>query len=232
MRPFRQIPKAMFGRIGEMVAAHAFRCDGFGVICSFKISSESDDEAPTIELENRREILPDLDISKRGERAWVEVKTFKSAAWNRTMKCHVHGVARRLFDNYVAVEDQTGSDVYLAVNELDAGMLIMSNRPLSAMQKYSCLCGCGGDVTKHRESGHGVRGPQWYFDRDTFTARYRFSDSTLEFLRSEHDRLIRPSFYKQVVVQLPQQLSMFDDIPFANGSIHGRTRVVTGRGEP
>ena len=120
------------GRLGEIVASREFKRDGFGVIASFKFSGESDDEAPAIDIEDRREIVPDLDLCKQGQRFWVEVKTYAEPAWNRRYGCRVHGILVRHFDNYVAVEERTGSSVFLAINELDSGLLIMSSKPRSA----------------------------------------------------------------------------------------------------
>lgn len=189
---FRELPTAVFGRLGEIVAAREFRRDGHGVIASFQYSGAADDRAPVLELEDRREILPDLDTCKRGSRCWIEVKTYAHAEYNRTYRCSVHGIAVRHFENYVAVEQRTGSAVYLAINELDSGLLIVSNRPLSQMQKYPCLCGCksAGDCRIRRSKG--AQYPQWYFDRDTFTSRYRFDDRTITQLRTEHERLVVP----------------------------------------
>lgn len=188
---FRELPQAMFGRLGEICAAREFRRDGFGVIASFKYSGADDNEAPAIEVENRREIVPDLDICARGERFWVEVKTYKEAAWNRRYRCWTHGISVRHFDNYLAVEQRTGSAVFLAINELGSGSLLMSARPISEMQKYPCLCGCESAPARCRLRDR--RGyPEWYFDRDTFRTRYTYSSKTIQELRAAHAELIAP----------------------------------------
>jgi hypothetical protein len=195
---FRELPTAIIGRLGELAAAREFRRDGAGVIASFKYSGENDNEAPALELEDCREILPDLDVCKRGQRCWIEIKTYSHAEYNRTYRCTVHGISTRHYDNYVAVEERTGSAVYLAINELDTGLLIVTNRPLSQMQKYPCLCGCKSQPALCRvRRSKGNNYPQWYFDRDTFTARYRFDDKTIQHLRGERDRLLKPSHVLQ-----------------------------------
>lgn len=190
MRRFRELPSAIIGRLGEIAAAREFRRDGHGVLASYMFSGTGDDEAPALETEDQRVIVPDLDISKLGRRCWIEIKTYARAAWNRRNRCLVHGIAVRSFNHYVACEMRTGSDVFLAVNELDTGLLVVSNRTISAMQKIACLCGCESNPARHHRSSENPHS-QWYFDRDTFTARYRFDTKTIEHLRAEHARLIK-----------------------------------------
>lgn len=185
---FSELPTTVIGRLGEVAAANEFRSDGYGVIASYKYNGK-DTEAPALELSDRREILPDLDTCKAGRRRWIEIKTYAQAIWNRTLGIHVHGITCRHFENYVAVELETGSEVWLAINELDSGLLVISSKPISAMRRYGCLCGCGSDPNiRHRVTQRNPV-PEWYFDRADFWSRYRFKDKTIERLRSEHDRL-------------------------------------------
>jgi hypothetical protein len=200
---FRDLPTAILGRIGEEVAARELRRDGFGVIASFKFSG-NDSEAPAIEFDACREIVPDLDVCQRGDRFWIEVKTYKTWWPNHVHRIDVHGVLVRHYDNYVAVERRTGSKVFLAINELRSGYLIVSDVPLSQMERYACLCGCKSNPSLHRPS---IRNPraQWYFNRADFTSRYRFDTKTIDLLRSEHKRLIPAPTSKR---NLPPQLRL------------------------
>src|SRR5690606_29266043 len=100
------------------------------------------------------------------------------------LRAKVHGIPVRSFDNYCAIEKRTGSAVFLAVNELSSGQLLMTARPLSQMQQYACGCGCEQNPDRCRaRAGQPVSRrrmyPQWYFDRDTFTARFRFDTRTV-----------------------------------------------------
>lgn len=219
---FRDLPAATLGRLGEICAAREFKRDQFRVIASYKFSGANDNEAPALEAEGIREITPDLDVCKEGNRVWIEVKTYARPFPNHTHKCDVHGILVRHFDNYVSVERSTGSNVFLAINELSSGWLIVSDRPLSQMPKIACLCGCKSDPRRHR-STPGNPHAQWYFDRADFTSRYRFDDKTIEHLRSEHARLIAPRTPTPHHRPDPAQQSLFTDLGTTkrSGGLHG-----------
>lgn len=226
---FRNLPAAQFGRLGEIVAARQFRRADHGLIATYKYSGETDDEAPAIEVvDGLKEIVPDFDLCKEGDRIWVEVKTYGTSPINRMLGCRTHGISVRLYDNYLAVEARSGSPVYLAVLEIDSGLLLLSAMPISEMRKHECQCGCHGLASRHTDTG-GVRGPQWYFERDHFLVQAQIEEREAEWLRHEHARLIAPSHAIQrhgpATVE-PAQLSMFsfDAINAVRDPLRGGSR--------
>lgn len=199
---FRDLPAAKFGRFGEQLAASMLRRVGAGVVASFKFSGENDNQAPAIELHEKRITLPDTDVSMRESarrsigvdvpnRFWLEIKTYKEPQFNRAHRTRVHGVPMRLFDEYCESETQTGTPVYLGILEVDSGSLIVSNVPLSQVApRYSCLCGCDNDATKcEYRSKWGASYPQWYFRRDSFTEWYQLKGVELARLQAEHSKV-------------------------------------------
>jgi hypothetical protein len=191
---FREMPAAIVGQLGEKAASAELRRHGASVIASYQFSGRDDDHAPVLEFERAGVVLPDLDVSQRGRRRWIEVKTYERAAWNTTAGCYVHGIPVRLFDAYAKVEQETGSEVYLAIVEITSGEMIIGDRPLSQMKRYPCLC--EGRCRSIRADRHipptsGIAEMQWYFDRDEFTIRYRLADKAITSIRSAHGDLIR-----------------------------------------
>lgn len=183
------------GQLGEKAAAREFKRDRMSVIASCEFSGKNDNHAPVLEFERHNLTLPDLDVSGRGKRCWFEVKTYDAPQLFRVHGCYVHGIPVRLFDHYVNVERETGSEVYLAIVEVATSEMLVGSVPLSQMSKYPCLCrgGCRSvDRDKHTASNdNGIREPQWYFDRDDFETRYQIDKRTIEQIRSKRGHALR-----------------------------------------
>ena len=190
---FRDLPAAQIGRLGEQCVERMLRDLGAGVVASFRFSGENDDKAPAIEFHDRRVVIPDFDVSMRGRRFSVELKTYKEPQWNRTHRCQVHGVPMRLFDEYCENEKANGTPVLLGVLEVSSGSLLVSNQPISLISpRYACLCGCGceNDPAKcEYRAKWGSGYPQWYFRRDTFTEWHKLEGASLKKLQAEHERV-------------------------------------------
>lgn len=188
---FRDLPSAQFGRYGETIAARLLRNLGAGVIATFKFSGENDNEAPAIELSNKRIVLADLDVSMRGRTLSIEIKTYKEPQWNRAHRCLVHGIPLRLVDEYINAERERGIPIHIGVLEVDSGSLLVSDDPISKIApKYACLCGCDNDVAKcdyRRKWGNSH--PQWYLRRDTFREWHKLVGDDLKKLQAEHERV-------------------------------------------
>lgn len=191
---FRDLPAAQFGRYGETIAARLLRNLGAGVIATFKFSGENDNEAPAIELSEKRIVLPDLDVSMRGRTLSVEIKTYAAPQRNRTHFCLVHGISTRLFDEYVASEAERGIPVHLGVLEVDSGSLLVSEEPISKITpRYSCQCdgNCESarlaDCSFRKRWGNSY--PQWYFRRDTLREWHRLEGQELKKLQAEHSKV-------------------------------------------
>lgn len=191
MTAFRDLPAATIGRLGEQLVQRLLRSLGAGVIASFKFSGENDNEAPAIEFHDRRVVLPDFDVSMRGRRFWLELKTYKEPQYNRAHRCMVHGVPTRLVTQYEADEKETGTPVYLGVLEVDSGSLLVSDAPISQVQpRYTCLCGCENaeEECDYRRKW-GTSYPQWYFRRDSLREWSRLEGEALIRLQREHGRV-------------------------------------------
>lgn len=189
---FRGLPSAIIGRLGEMAASAEFKKRGASVIASYQFSGSDDNHAPALEYEQQNTALPDLDVSHRGRRRWIEIKTYERAPWNEKHGCFVHGIPVRAFDNYVSVERETGSEVYLAIVELGSGLMIVSGAPLSQLPKFPCQCS-GNCRSRYREKhvandNFGIREMQWYFDREHFVTRWDLNRKALAEIRTEHER--------------------------------------------
>lgn len=180
------------GQLGEKAAAAQFKREGRSVIASCEFSGANDNHAPVLEFERHNLTLPDLDVSGRGRRCWFEVKTYDSARENRSHGIFVHGIPVRLYDHYVNVERETGSEVYLVIVEVLTGEMLVSDRPLSRLTKYECQCrgGCRSvDLARHAPPSSGIRDAQWYFNRDDFEIRCKLDDKTIVGLRETRAQL-------------------------------------------
>jgi hypothetical protein len=211
MRRFEDLPAAIIGRLGEDLASFGLRKQGAGVIASFKFTGEG--EAPAIEYFDKRTVIPDLDVAKDGSRFWLEVKTYKEPVTNRRFKCDVHGIPVTKFDEYVRVERQHGTPVYLGILQLCDGLFIVSERPLSRMPKLPCLCGCDGDVFSCKERlKRGSMYPEWYFRRDQFDAWFRLDGDGFKQLQAAHEKVahILRRHSGALRFKAPTQQSIFD----------------------
>lgn len=191
---FRELPAAQFGRYGETIAARMLRNLGAGVIATFKFSGENDNEAPAIELSEKRIVLADLDVSLRGRTISVEIKTYAEPQFNRSHHCLVHGIPTRLFDEYCASERERGIPVHLGVLEVSSGSLIVSDEPISKMSpRYACQCENQCESVRPGECAFrakwGSSYPQWYFRRDSFREWHRLEGDALKALQAEHARI-------------------------------------------
>lgn len=191
---FKDLPAAQFGRYGEKIFARMLRNLGAGVIATFKFSGENDNEAPAIELHDKRITLADLDVSMRGRTFSVEVKTYKEPQTNRHHRCLVHGVPVRLFDEYVASEAERGIPVHLGILEVSSGALLVSEESISKIgPRYACDChnGCEsvrpGECEFRKKWGNSY--PQWYFRRDSFCEWARLEGEDLKKLQDAHERV-------------------------------------------
>ena len=94
-------PEFLRGRNGEQLVAELVMRRGGFVIPSYDYSG-SDNKAPRMQGLRDSHILPDLDVSKRGTRVWIEVKTKAAASYTRITKRLEHGIHRRHWDESVS----------------------------------------------------------------------------------------------------------------------------------
>lgn len=166
------------GRMGERLVSTWIQSKGYGVIPSYDYTGKENNKAPKLMFAESGFVVPDLDIAFRGRRFWVEVKTYYHAPLNRKHGINVHGIPRRLYEDYLQVERSTGCLVYLAVLEISTGYLLRLE--LADAKTYPCQCKscttntgtCSADVKRG-----------YYFNRDDFKHVNTFSDPEMEELR-------------------------------------------------
>jgi hypothetical protein len=192
VRRFKDLPAAQIGLLGEKFVGRLLRSKpGVGVIATLKFTGENDNEAPSLEFDDKKITLADYDVSMRGRTFSVEAKTYGAPAPNREHGCDVHGVPVRKFDQYCAQEIERGIPVYLGVLEVDSGVFLISDEPISKIApRYACGCrGCKGGQTCDLKLRWGNDYPQWYFRRDSFHEWARLEGEDLTRLQREHGRV-------------------------------------------
>jgi hypothetical protein len=127
MRDLRDSAEFQRGRAGEMSAVALLQEYGCYVVPMYDFAGEDGDKAPRMAGLSRWYVLPDLDASKGGRRAWVEVKRKGRASWTRTQRRYEHGISQRLYRQYLEVEEISGTDVWLMVMEDDTGEVLMQS---------------------------------------------------------------------------------------------------------
>lgn len=120
-RSLRDTAEFQVGRRGERIVAAMFQRAGFWIIPSYDYAGEDGDTPPRLQGEHGHLIIPDFDAAIGGERRWIEVKTKKGATVHHVSGRNEHGFALRLFEQYVEVQEITGTEVWVAVYEIDTG---------------------------------------------------------------------------------------------------------------
>jgi hypothetical protein len=182
------------GNMGERLVVALLQSRGCGVIPSYDFSGKHGEKAPRLTFKGFGLVIPDLDVCKTGTRKWLEVKTYRGPADNRRYKTKVHGIPKRLADDYAAVEAQTATPIYIAVLELDSGELLVARQ--SILTIWPCQCrGCAGAAGW---CGAPIkRGVYWPRDNDPsadpprrgMSLLHRFSDDELRPIRDRWPRL-------------------------------------------
>jgi len=139
-----------------------------------------DDKAPRMRCMGDGLVIPDLDCARAGTRRWVEVKTYDHAAFNRAMKCLVHGIKRRLYYDYVQVEINSGAPVFLCVLEVSTGDLLCQH--LRSMEAFPCMCPACKREEYDRCQAWSMRDCV-YFKREHFEHWHTFSSEEMEPVR-------------------------------------------------
>jgi hypothetical protein len=114
--PLRETEQFKRGRNGEQLVADQLRAAGWCVIPSYDYSG-ADDHPPRMQGQAATYILPDLDVCRRGERRWAEVKTKTAPCMGRISGELEHGIPLRHFEHYQDVQRESGCPVYLFIYE-------------------------------------------------------------------------------------------------------------------
>jgi hypothetical protein len=153
---FREKPEFQRGHEGELRVADLLKRRGWCIVPSYDYSGKEGDMPPRLQGLKQAWPVPDLDISRNGERRWVEVKTKARADYTRTTQRYEHGIPLRHYRAYLDVERITGTPVWLFVVEESTGAILAA--------RLSDL-----DSVKRVYDGPKMsRGGMAYFPRDAF----------------------------------------------------------------
>jgi hypothetical protein len=121
--PLRDTEQFKRGHSGELLVVDKLLQRGWHVIPSYDYAGE-DEHPPRMEGQAATYILPDLDICRKGDRRWAEVKTKTGPCMGRISGELEHGIPLRHYEHYLAVERESGCPVYLFIYEEAARQLI------------------------------------------------------------------------------------------------------------
>ena len=113
---------------------------GWYVVPSYDYAGDEKDKAPKLQGNKYSFVIPDLDISRAGNRLWAEVKTKREPTEHRVTKRVEHGIPLRHFQHYQRVQEITGCPVWLFVVEESSG---------------DVLCGKLDELTKNGREYNG-----------------------------------------------------------------------------
>jgi hypothetical protein len=117
MTSLRETAEFKRGRAGEQIVAGWLKRHECYVIPSYDYAGQDGSKAPRLDGLWTGHPVPDLDVSRNGNRFWVEVKTKeRPVLWRMTNELR-HGIELRLLEHYRTVEAISGSPCYLFIYE-------------------------------------------------------------------------------------------------------------------
>lgn len=122
---FEETDEFIRGRNGERLVADYLRRKGWYVIPSYDYSGD-EHKAPRLTGLLDSFVIPDLDVSRCGNRQWAEVKTKWAASFTHVTQQFEHGLPARHFNHYHAVQHVTGCPVHVFIFEESTGELLHS----------------------------------------------------------------------------------------------------------
>jgi hypothetical protein len=143
------------GRAGERDVRTWVMAHGYFVIPAADIENGG---APVLEGLAYKAVLPDLLVALRGFSRWADVKTKSVATFHRQTKVWEHGCQTGHWADYLACQEQTGIEGWLAIYELRPYPLVLLQR-LDELRPYA-----------RRYDGPNMpdRKPHVYFPRERF----------------------------------------------------------------
>src|SRR5262245_54711472 len=121
---FRETPAFHRGQLAERQVAQILRDRGWYVIPSADYCGPAGDEhAPAAMSDADRLILPDLDIARRGQRSWAEVKGKSRSTFTRVHASADQGIGLRHYFAYRRMQDEYGCFVFIFIVEFSTQMV-------------------------------------------------------------------------------------------------------------
>lgn len=124
MVEFRETEEFRRGRRAERIVEFLLQSAGHFTIPSYDYAGDDRDKPPRLMGIRKRYAVPDLDVCRTGHRWWAEVKYKDRADFTRVTQRHEHGINKRLHDDYVEVERNSGCPVVLVVFQDDTGEIL------------------------------------------------------------------------------------------------------------
>ncbi|MBF0093941.1 MAG: hypothetical protein HQL34_05280 [Alphaproteobacteria bacterium] len=116
-----------FGRTAEETVADILK-RRFGCHVVPVYDYNANNKAPKLHGFPVSYVVPDLDVSKDGERSWVEVKAKSNSGCPTRVTGQIeHGFAWRLFRQYQEVQRITGTPVYIVILETVSGDILFQS---------------------------------------------------------------------------------------------------------
>ena len=150
---FKETEEWRRGQRSQLTVERVLKETGCGFIRTHAIEDPDNPGAPALTLGEWEIVLPDLDVTKRGRRFWLEVKGKTKPAWYTKKQRYQHGIDTKNWEAYQHVEEETGSPVYVVIHEQQSGDLLI--------QSVEELC-------KVELPGEGSMSHVTYFPRDAF----------------------------------------------------------------
>lgn len=110
-----------------MLVAELLQSQGWYIVPSYDYAGEDGNKAPRLQGAQYGHVIPDLDVSRDGQRLWVEVKTKSQATFHRKSQRWEHGIPKRHWDAYMDVRRITGTDVWVFVVDTAQGDVLFND---------------------------------------------------------------------------------------------------------
>lgn len=124
---FRDLETWQRGHTAELNIAELMTRLGWQVNPTYNYTGAEDNKAPRSLARGGPEyVLPDLQVWRSREMRWVEVKSKASANPRRVGNFLEHGIDKRHWDDYVAIDQTSGAPVYLCVFEENTGHILIA----------------------------------------------------------------------------------------------------------
>jgi hypothetical protein len=121
------------GWAGEQDVRRWLKERGFYVIPTADIANGG---APVLEGLAYKAVLPDLMLALQGHSRWADVKTKSVASKHRQTRIWEHGCQTAHYADYLACQEQTGIEGWLAVYELRPIPMVLLQR-LDELRRYA-----------------------------------------------------------------------------------------------